>query len=79
MNMAAENISSLLDVLPNTNDPVSSLLELKGVLCSVHPTTLSEVVPSLSFHVVFEFLNSQKRQVSVHLSAKQQSHVNCYV
>ncbi|KAK3581903.1 hypothetical protein CHS0354_024215 [Potamilus streckersoni] len=54
----AANITALIDKLPNASKQVDVLEDLKTVLGSFHPTALRNIVPNISFNVIFECLNT---------------------
>ncbi|XP_013409903.1 26S proteasome non-ATPase regulatory subunit 5-like [Lingula anatina] len=56
------NISALLDALPNSDDPLKTLIQIKTVLFAVHPSALRDVVPDVSFSSVFDCLNSSNSE-----------------
>ncbi|XP_013402299.1 26S proteasome non-ATPase regulatory subunit 5 isoform X1 [Lingula anatina] len=56
------NISALLDALPNSDDPLKTLIQIKTVLFAVHPSALRDVVPNVSFSSVFDCLNSSNSE-----------------
>ncbi|CAH1787157.1 unnamed protein product, partial [Owenia fusiformis] len=59
----AERVSELLDSLPSSVDVIGSLHEIKTILNSLHPSTLKEIVPNVSFNTVFDCINSSESEV----------------
>ncbi|XP_022328656.1 26S proteasome non-ATPase regulatory subunit 5-like [Crassostrea virginica] len=61
--MAAFNLTSLLESLPNSTDWEKSLLDLKTIFTSLSPSELRNVAQELSFHVIFDILNTDNKEV----------------
>lgn len=59
--MAAFNLTSLLESLPNSTDWEKSLLDLKTIFTSLSPSELRNVAQELSFHVIFDILNTDNK------------------
>ena len=60
---APMNLASLLDELAESENIVEKLNDIKTLLVSIHPNNLRDVVPNISFNVVFAHLNSEDRCV----------------
>ena len=60
---APMNLATLLDELAESENIVGKLNDIKALLLSVHPNSLRDVVPNISFNVVFAYLNSEDRCV----------------
>lgn len=59
--MAAFNLTSLLESLPNSTNWEQSLLDLKTLFTSFSPSELRNVTQEMSFHVIFELLSTDNK------------------
>ncbi|XP_064649529.1 26S proteasome non-ATPase regulatory subunit 5-like [Lineus longissimus] len=51
-------LSAILDDLSNSEDTLSTLLQLKTALGAINPSQLKDVVPNISFSALFDCVNS---------------------
>ncbi|XP_046570431.1 26S proteasome non-ATPase regulatory subunit 5-like [Haliotis rubra] len=54
---AAVRVAELLDSLPNSDDPKAVLESVQTIVTTVHPSTLRDVIPNVSFANIFDCLN----------------------
>lgn len=57
----AAPIAALIDSLPNSDDKIEVLTDLKAVLGNVSIQTLSSIVANVSFNSVFDCLSTNDR------------------
>ena len=60
---APSKLASLLDFLPESENPTETLQDIKTALFAVHPSSLKDVVPNISFDAIFKCLNTDDRFV----------------
>ena len=59
------NLSALLDALPNSENKLGVLGDIKLIVNSMNPNNVRESVRNVSFNVIFECLDTTDRCVVV--------------
>jgi len=56
---SVNNVLNMMDALPSAPDKFQALQNLKTAVFAIHPSALDQVVPNISFNLIFECLETE--------------------